>query len=117
MKPPITTAEARRRPRQAETVVGAPVFLTLEGKEIGRLRPWQLARMVRFQPMPAGYQVRSTRSGVVARARAAGRAVRQQPVDATFKVVSGGKKVAVVQSEGGTRLAAAEAPAPSWPRR
>lgn len=103
--PEITTKEAKQAALQAETVVAAPVFLTFDGKQIGELRPWQLAQMVRFQPMSAGYAVALDRERLQRALEPVVASYLEEPTDATFKVVAKGERVKVVPSKPGTRLA------------
>ena len=103
-KPPITNAKAREAAASAETIVSAPVSVRLKRKQIGELRQWQLARLVRFQPVSNGYTIVLDRQGLTRAVEPLAAEHTKSPVDASFYITRK-DRVAVVPSKGGTKVA------------
>jgi vancomycin resistance protein YoaR len=108
-RPAITTAEAQKAAAQAKTVVSAPVYATYEGRELGEVRPWQLSRLVHFDPVSHGYAVSLDRGGLATALAPLVASQLREPVDA--RIVFVGSQVSIIPSQVGTRLAVGRVPA------
>jgi vancomycin resistance protein YoaR len=109
VRPAITTAEAGEAAAQADTIVSAPVYATYAGRELGAVRPWQLSRLVRFEPMAGRYAVSLDRDRLASAVAPLVASQLRKPVDARIVLV--GSHGRVVPSRAGTRLAVDRAPA------
>lgn len=107
--PDVTTADARDAAARAETVLSAPVELTLAGERLAELSPAELGTLLRFQPYAGNYELVLDQDALVPFLEPLVAPKLSEPVDATFRVA--GKHVRIVPSQGGTRLAPTKAAA------
>jgi vancomycin resistance protein YoaR len=107
--PAITTEEAETVAVQARTLVAAPVAVRLKKQRVGKLRPAELAGLVRFRQAGGTYELALEPDGLKAALLPMVKTTLREPQDATFRIV--GRRVRVVRSRPGTTLDVAKAQA------
>jgi vancomycin resistance protein YoaR len=99
----VTNAEAERAAADARALLMAPIAITFRGDTVGALSPRRLADAVQFGRRSDGYGVVLADEPLADALAPLLAGETRKPVDATFKVV--GKRVRVVPSRPGTRVA------------
>jgi len=105
--PALTSADAERAAEVARIAVAAPVQIAYKRKELDKLAPRELARLVRFQPLAGAYEVTLDGRGVERRVGPLVKPFTRKPVDASFRVR--GSRAHVVRAKAGTTLSVEQA--------
>jgi vancomycin resistance protein YoaR len=105
--PTITTEEAEAVVAEARAILAGPIAIRFRGKNVGELRPREVAAAMSFAPAGGTYQIALDPKSVEQALLPMVTARLREPVDATFRVV--GRRVRVVPGRPGTTLDARKA--------
>jgi vancomycin resistance protein YoaR len=105
--PTITTEEAEAVAAEARAILAGPIAIRFRGKNVGELRPREVAAAMSFAPAGGTYEIALDPKSVEQALLPMVTARLREPVDATFRVV--GRRVRVVPGRPGTTLDAEKA--------